>query len=86
MATSSLTAAEARENTLKAQSQHGEFLRTETDALLTKIAVVSKQGQSELNADRLDIVIENRLRTLGYKVKWTDGYDQRDPGYTTISW
>jgi hypothetical protein len=81
-----LTAEQARANMLEAQGMNGAYMRGETDALLIKIADASKKGQSEASTHKLDPVIENRLRTLGYKVKWTEGYDQRDPGYTTISW
>jgi hypothetical protein len=81
-----LTAEQARVNMLEAQGMNGAFMRTETDTLLTKIADASKKGQSETSTHKLDPVIENRLRALGYKVKWTEGYDQREPGYTTISW
>jgi hypothetical protein len=83
---SQLTAQEARAAMLEAQSMDGVYLRAETDTLLSKIADAAKHGKSELGAGRLDPVVESRPRTLGYKVKWTDGYDQRDPGYTTISW
>ena len=71
---------------LEAQAINGAYMRDETNSLLAKIAEASKKGQSELTAARLDPVIDRRLQTLGYKVKWTEGYDQRDPGYTTISW
>lgn len=81
-----LTAEQARANMLEAQGMNGAFMRAETDSLLTKISEASKKGQSETTTHKLDLVIENRLRTLGYKVKWTEGYDQREPGYTTISW
>jgi hypothetical protein len=81
-----LTAKQARDNMLEAQGMNGTYLRAETDALLNEVADASKQGKSAINTSYIDPVIQNRLRTLGYTVVWTEGYDQRDPGYTTIGW
>jgi hypothetical protein len=87
MNTQYITAEQARVNMLEAQGVNGAFKRKETDELLTKITEASKKGQSEItSANKLDIVIENRLRALGYQVKWTEGYGQRDPGYSTVIW
>lgn len=86
MNTQYITAEQARVNMLEAQGLNGAYKRNETVELLTKISDASRKGQAETTTNKLDTVVENRLRALGYKVKWTEGYDQREPGYTTISW
>ena len=81
-----ITAKEAQALMLEARGMDGLYLRKETDDLLTKIADAAMKGKAEITTGQVDPVVERRLITLGYAVRWTDGYDQRDPGYTTISW
>lgn len=79
-------AKQAREATNEARSLAGEYKKAETLKILESIQVAAKKGEESVQTGRLDGVVEQRLRELNFKVKWTDGYDQRDPGYTTISW
>jgi hypothetical protein len=79
-------AMEARALTEKAKALEGEYKRAETEELLAIIATAAKKGNESIQTDKLDKVVEQRLRNLGYKVEWTAGFGQREPGYTTISW
>lgn len=76
----------AREATNKARSLAGEYKRAETNKILESIQAAASKGEDSVQTGRLESVVEQRLRELNFKVQWTDGYDQRDPGYTTISW
>jgi hypothetical protein len=76
----------ARMATDKARSLEGEYKRAETNKILESVQGAAAKGQDSVQAGSLDEVVKLRLQNLGFKVKWVEGYDQRDPGYTTISW
>jgi hypothetical protein len=80
------SAQEARKLTEDARSMDGEYLREQTNKILNDIRTISVKGGDSLQAGKLDDVVSQRLKNLGYKVVWSEGYDQRDPGYTTITW
>ena len=63
-----------------------QLKREETNKILNDIRAVALKGEDTFRVGSLDDVVVQRLKNLGYKVQWIEGYDQRDPGYTTISW
>lgn len=76
----------ARRATDKARSLDGDYKRAETTKILENVQAAAAKGQDSVQAGMIDEVVKLRLQNLGFKVVWTNGYDQRDPGYTTISW
>lgn len=81
-------AKKARANTDAARSVNGDYLRKETNNILTILEVASKSKDSHTFGGRLDKVIVDRLKILGFKVVEYDG-DSREPqdyGSVTISW
>jgi hypothetical protein len=76
----------ARLATDKARSLDGDYKRAETNKILESVQGAATKGQDNVQAGKLDDVVNLRLQNLGFKVVWSEGYDQRDPGYTTISW
>jgi hypothetical protein len=79
-------AQEARKLTEDARSMEGEYMREQTTKVLNDIKTVAVRGGDSFRAGKLDDVVSQRLKNLGYKVVWFEGYDQRDPGYTTVTW
>ena len=80
-----LTAAEAKLIATDAQSVNGSFMRSDTDAIMAKIACAANKGLTFLNIDvTLHKVITQRIEYLGYMVVTT--CDQRDGYDTVISW
>ena len=79
-----LTAQQARNNMLEAQSINGAYRKTETEEILAKILKSAQAGHASLTVNSTDSIIASRLKTLGYGVKITS--DQRDGDYMTITW
>ena len=79
-----MTAQQARIKTDEVRSINGEFLRKETDDILSKIASSASRGADWIQTSRTDSVIIARLKHLGYNVKETN--DQRDGNFLTVSW
>jgi hypothetical protein len=81
-----MTAQEARDAMQSARSLQGEYKKAETEKILESIQAAAKKGNDSVQTGSIDPVVKTRLEILGYKVKWVEGYDQRDPGYTEIKW
>jgi hypothetical protein len=84
--TTQFNASAARELTTQAQSLNGQYLRKETDDILDAIQTAAHAGKSSIDTSYTAQVIQDRLATLGFKVKFNPEYHQRDPAYLTVIW
>lgn len=80
------TAEQARKATEHARDLNGTYKRAETEKILDTIRVAAQAGKDSATTGSMDEIISRRLENLGYTIKWTEGYDQRDQGYNTIYW
>ena len=79
-----LTAVQARNNMLEAQSIQGAYRKAETEEILAKVLKAAQQGHGSITVSCADNIIAKRLTVLGYSVKVTS--DQRDGDFMTITW
>ena len=79
-----LTAVQARNNMLEAQSIQGAYRKAETEEILAKVLKAAQQGHASITISCTDTIIASRLKTLGYTTKITS--DQRDGDFMTITW
>lgn len=86
MTTSSkyLTAREAAARTIAAKSLDGNYMRAETDAIITRIAAESDKGNNTIYIGTIDPTIIGRLQALGYTVN--SASCQRDGNSSTVTW
>tara|TARA_R110000868_G_scaffold139065_2_gene353796 strand:- start:194 stop:448 length:255 start_codon:yes stop_codon:yes gene_type:complete len=80
-----VTAAEANAMAKEAQSIDGAYMREETDFLMLKIVELAVKGETHCAVyERIDSVVIDRIKYLGYKVVISD---TQFGGYScTISW
>ena len=75
----------ARALATQAQSLNGQYLRKETDEVITAIKIAAAAGKTSITTSHTDQVIRNRLLSLGFRAVIKPG-DQRDSAYMDVNW